>query len=133
MEPKSILVIDDDDDALDLICTAVESTGAHVDRASTREDIIERLFQNDHYDLIITDVWMPWISGLQVANVAQMLGTDVPVLFVSGVEDPSLEDRVRVYGDRCRLLRKPFDPAVLVRVVDEMLARESKPELSATT
>jgi DNA-binding response OmpR family regulator len=132
MEPKSILVIDDDADVLDLICAALETTGAHVDRASTREDIIERLFQNDHYDLIITDVWMPWISGLQVANIAQMVGADVPVLFVSGLADPSLEDRVRIYGDRCRLLRKPFDPAALVRVVDEMLAREQGPEATAT-
>ncbi len=122
MEPKSILVIDDDADILELIATAVQSTGARVEKAATREEIIERLVQNDHYDLIITDVWMPWMSGLQVANFAQMIGGDVPVLFVSGVADPSLEDRVRIYGERSRLLRKPFTPEKLLGVVREMTA-----------
>jgi CheY-like chemotaxis protein len=121
MEQKSILVIDDDADVLDLITETLKPTGHLVDQAQTREEIIQRLFQDGHYDLIITDVWMPWMSGLQVVNFAQMVGTNTPVLFVSGFADPSLEERVKVFGERARLLRKPFEPAELVRNVCELL------------
>ena len=121
MEPKSILVIDDDEDVLDLVVETLKPLGATVDRAATREEIIQYLFQDGRYDLIITDVWMPWMSGLQVVNFAQMIGTKTPVLFISGFADPSLEERVRVFGEHARLLRKPFDPNELLCIVRDLL------------
>jgi len=131
MEPKCILVIDDDEDMLDLVTAALEPTGATIDQAATRDEIIERLFQDCHYDLIITDVWMPWMSGLQVANVAQMVGGNVPILFISGFADPSLEERVRVYSGR--LLRKPFDTKELLRITRELLDHGPEQRDAATT
>jgi CheY-like chemotaxis protein len=121
MEKKSILVIDDDQDVLDLVSTILETEGYDVDLASTEDAVLERLTGGARYDLIVTDVWMPWMSGLQVAHFAQLAGHTTPVLFMSGFADPSLEQRVQIFGDDAKLLRKPFDDATLLGAIDELL------------
>lgn len=121
MEKKSILVIDDDQDVLDLVSTILRGEGYEVELAATEDEVLERLTGGGQYDLIVTDVWMPWMSGLQVAHFAELAGHMTPVLFMSGFDDPSLEQRVKVFGEQTKLLRKPFDAETLLGMIDELL------------
>ena len=121
MDKKSILVIDDDSDVLDLVSAILQKAGYEVEQASTEDEILQRLTGGGRFDLIVTDVWMPWMSGLQVAHFAHVAGHTTPVLFMSGFDDPSLEDRVRIFGEHVRLLRKPFDDETLLEAVEESL------------
>ena len=126
MEKKSVLVIDDDQDVLDLVSAILETEGYEVELASTEDEVLERLTGGGHYDLIVTDVWMPWMSGLQVAHFAQLAGHATPVLFMSGFDDPSLEQRVKIFGEHARLLRKPFDDETLLGAIDDILYPHEK-------
>ena len=129
MEKKSILVIDDDRDVLELVSAILAPEGYVVEEAATEDEVLERLAGGAQYDLIVTDVWMPWMSGLQVAHFAQMAGhVTTPVLFMSGFADPNLEQRVRIFGDHVRLLRKPFDPETLLDAVEDVINDRETPE-----
>ena len=100
MEKKSILVIDDDQDVLDLVSAILETEGYDVELVSTEDTVLERLTGGARYDLIITDVWMPWMSGLQVGHFAHFAGHTTPILFMSGFADRSLEQRVQIFRRR---------------------------------
>ena len=121
MEKKSILVIDDDQDVLDLVSAILKREGYDVEVASTEDEVLERLTGGGRWDLIITDVWMPWMSGLQVAHFAHMAGHTTPILFMSGFPDPSLEQRVQIFGDDTKLLRKPFDDEALLGAIEDLI------------
>jgi CheY-like chemotaxis protein len=121
MEKKSVLVIDDDHDVLDLVSAILEREGYSVELAATEDEVLERLTGGGRFDLIVTDVWMPWMSGLQVAHFAEIAGHTTPVLFMSGFADPSLEQRVQIFGEHARLLRKPFDDVTLLGAIDDLL------------
>ena len=126
MEKKSVLVIDDDQDVLDLVSAILKTEGYEVELAATEDEVLGRLTGGGQYDLIVTDVWMPWMSGLQVAHFAQLAGHTTPVLFMSGFDDPSLEQRVKIFGEHARLLRKPFDDDTLLGMVDDLLYPEQR-------
>ena len=128
MEKKSILVIDDDQDVLDLVSAILQAEGYYVELAATEDEVLERLTGGAQFDLIVTDVWMPWMSGLQVAHFAELAGHTTPVLFMSGFADPSLDQRVKVFGENTKLLRKPFDDATLLDAIDDLLQPDQKPQ-----
>jgi len=137
MEKKSVLVIDDDQDVLDLVSAILEAEGYDVELAATEDEVLERLTGGGQYDLIVTDVWMPWMSGLQVAHFAELAGHRTPILFMSGFADPSLEQRVKIFGEHARLLRKPFDDEALLGAIDDVLypdeRRQPKKTFSSTS
>ena len=60
-----VLVADDDAELLEVVADTLIRLGADVIRASTGAELIERLAEYGPFDLIITDVAMPWMTGLQ--------------------------------------------------------------------
>ncbi len=91
--------------------------GYEVRLAFNGTELGERLSTEGPFDLVVTDVAMPWMNGIQVIHRARWLGVDVPVLFISGINDPSLEDWVAAVGPRAQLLRKPFNPRALLDAI----------------
>src|ERR1035441_9277517 len=43
------------------------------------------VFNREHFDVIITDVWMPRMDGIKFVTAIRRQGSDVPVLIVSGI------------------------------------------------
>ena len=79
----NILVIDDEE----LICwslkRAIESHGEHnVTCVHTGNDALTNIFKN-RYDLIITDIRLPDISGLEIIKTLKQLNIDTPVIIMS--------------------------------------------------
>lgn len=86
-----ILVADDDPDTLGLIQLTLETAGFHVDTASNGTQALERS-QGDAYDLILLDVMMPDISGLDVLRKLKSDARVVPpIVFLTAKARP--EDR----------------------------------------
>jgi two-component system copper resistance phosphate regulon response regulator CusR len=86
-----ILVADDEPDTLGLIQLTLETAGFHVDTASNGTQALERA-QGDAYDLILLDVMMPDISGLDVLRKLQSDAREVPpIVFLTAKARP--EDR----------------------------------------
>jgi two-component system OmpR family response regulator len=117
-----VLVADDDPDLLDIVVTSLTESGADVVSATSGADLLEHLADDGPFDLIITDVAMPWMTGFQVAHSVREAGLDVPVIIMTGRDDPGLTERVQSLGGRAALLRKPFDSQALDAAVAALLA-----------
>lgn len=118
--PLRILVADDDADLLEVVVEALKETGANVASAKSGAELLKRLGEDASFDLIIADVLMPWMTGLQVASSVRDAGLEVPVILMTGTRDASLAERVDSL-ERTLLLRKPFGHRELKAAVEKML------------
>lgn len=120
MRAKTI-VADDDPAILDLITQDLESRGMEVLRADNGVVLIELVANHGPFDLIVTDISMPWMSGLQVALSARHAGVRTPVIVMTGLRDDALMRQISHLGDNTILLRKPFELAELHGAVELLL------------
>src|SRR4051812_20034726 len=104
-----ILVADDDPHLLDAIAEALRHMGADVARAWSGADLIEQLATVGPFDLVVTDVGMPWMSGLQTMHSIRAAGFRTPVIIMTALTDKRIPAQVQALGDNAILLRKPFE------------------------
>lgn len=110
-----ILAVDDEPLVLQLLRIALEKHGYAVSTARSGPEALRVLDEcPGHIDLMITDIRMPEMNGLVLAEKVRVREPGLPVLFVSGFADPA----ERMNGN---LLRKPFSPAALIGRVQKLL------------
>lgn len=97
------LVADSDPDVLEIVSGAVEGLGADVVRAGTRQELIAALAAEAVYDFVVTDVAMPWLSGIDPDPQGPP-----PMVVLSAYRDLELDQQVHAIGDHVTLLYKPF-------------------------
>lgn len=113
---RHVLVVDDDADINRLLCTRLSARGYSVDSASSGEEALERIAARPP-DLIILDVAMPGIGGLDVLADVRRRELDVAVIMSTAYGSEQLAvDALRQGADD--YLRKPFEPSELRVVVD---------------
>lgn len=126
-----ILVVDDDLHIRDVICFALRKADMHVEVAQDGREALER-FETNAPDLIILDVGMPEMDGLEVCRRIRMK-SEVPILFLSARDEEI--DRLlglEIGGDD--YVTKPFSPRELVARVNVILrrVRHVSPEVEQT-
>jgi DNA-binding response OmpR family regulator len=116
-----ILVTEDDPDIRKLIAISLERAGHVVEQAEDGETALAQAQANPP-DLIIVDVMMPGITGLEVAEVlaADARTATVPILMLSARGQAHDVDRGLASGAHAYVI-KPFSPRELVSRVNEML------------
>ena len=117
-----ILVADDDPDLLEAVSEALERQGAEVLRAESGAELIELMANESPYSLVVTDISMPWMTGLQVAHSARTAGLGIPIIVMTALKDERIPDQVGALGANAVLLRKPFDLAELASTADRLLS-----------
>lgn len=101
---------EDDEDLLATLVAALEGWDFEVSQATNGVELLEHLADDAAYDLVVTDVSMPWASGMQVMTSTRYAGMlDVPVVVITALRSPELAEQVRKLGGRTTLLLKPFD------------------------
>ncbi|MEW6638988.1 MAG: response regulator transcription factor [Pseudomonadota bacterium] len=118
--PHNILVVDDDPHIREVICVALTKAGMAPVSARDGAEALTR-FAAAAPDLIVLDIGMPEIDGLEVCRRIRR-GSDVPILFLSARDDEI--DRVlglEIGGDD--YVTKPFSPRELVARVNVILRR----------
>ena len=120
-----ILVVDDEPDVRTIVVTLLESDGYAVANASSGEECIDQV-KADPPDLIILDIMMPEMDGLEVMvklkDVPASSGIPIIVLTVLGGSALFSEETLKSHGAD-RVLRKPFEPEELSRAVEQALGR----------
>ena len=102
----SLLLVDDDETLLDVLFELF-SREYSCDTAATAEEAFE-LLGSKEYDLVITDISMPGMSGEVLLGYVKTNSPGTPVIFISGSKDRDLAQRLRVKG-AAGFLSKPFD------------------------
>jgi DNA-binding NtrC family response regulator len=103
---KKILVIDDEKLIRMSLSLFLEGKGYHVDSASSGEESISKLFRRK-YDLMITDIKLPDISGMEVIKVAKKVMPFVKVIAITAFEmEPNIQESIKQFEGE--ILYKPF-------------------------
>src|SRR5467141_4124951 len=122
---KRVLVADDDSDMATLIkATLEERLPVTVDHVTNGALVLDHISAT-HPDLVILDVSMPGLNGIDVFDLLRgSASTDIPVLFLTGSPDRAEQAFAR-FGVS-DVMAKPFDHDALVRRVDDLLARAAQ-------
>jgi len=117
----TILVVDDEPEVLGNVATVLNSAGYACQCCGTTEAAMD-LARNIAPDLIISDINLGGRNGLEMCEQIKEDPAlqDVPVMFLSGVQIPDVIRRSHAAGG-VYYLRKPFDPEVLLELVDRAL------------
>ena len=122
---KSVLVIDDDVGMLRALTKALTGEGLVVASAVSPEAAVKYLVgQQQHFDLVITDLRMPFVDGLDVLYAVQTSFRDVPVIVITAFG--SAEAKAKALSEGAfAFLEKPLDTAQLVGVIQRALAEDA--------
>jgi CheY-like chemotaxis protein len=132
LSPSVILLVDDDPDVRLLTRTFLEHEGYSVFSSGDAERAVQMFRSIAQIDLVVTDLYMPGRSGMELARELKAIRNEVPVLLISG---GALEEKQEDEG--WSFLAKPFRLPELLAAVHRILApvearrcREAKQEVS---
>ncbi|HZZ83686.1 MAG TPA: response regulator [Anaeromyxobacteraceae bacterium] len=115
-----VLLVEDDADNRELMAEVLESAGCEVPTAASGAAALDVL-RGGPVDVVVTDIGMPGMGGLELARAAKGIAPGVPVVVVTGWAER--EDIARALGKEIDLvLVKPIDPDGLIGAVKEAMA-----------
>lgn len=114
-----ILVIDDDADVRDILLEVLSSQGHEVKACADGSSGL-RCLEAEPFDLVITDLGMPGLSGWEVAAWVKAERGGTPVVVITGWGDSITPAEARAKGVDF-LLPKPFDVQEVARIVSQAL------------
>ena len=118
---KTILLVEDEPKVLNLMSLTLTDAGHTVVSAPNSKRALEIAYEKQgDFDLLLTDVVLPGISGLDLAN--RIIGEypNIPVLMVSGYTADNAEIR-EIADSPYYFMQKPFQPIELVNKVNSIL------------
>jgi len=120
-----ILVIDDDDRIRDVFRQILENAGYEVEDACDGHEGV-RLYKEKNIDLVITDILMPGMSGLETILELRFASPDVKVIAISGGDHIAPEYYLNVIKnlDTMCELKKPISSQDLLSAVGALVSKE---------
>ncbi len=116
-----ILVVDDEPDIVEILTYNLEKEKFIVSKAFNGKECIEQA-KNIHPDLIIMDVRMPGMDGIETCRNLQLIESlrSIPVLFLTADSDEFTSLKAFDAGGS-HFVTKPIKPSVLVSMIKELL------------
>jgi CheY-like chemotaxis protein len=122
---KHILVIDDDAVVGRSFDRVLTEKGYDVSTALTGEEGLEKM-NAEEYDIVFTDIKMPGMDGLEVAERIRERCPWTPVVVITGYGSEENEAKAKVLGTR-GFVRKPLTPDMIESVTLKTLAEKKAP------
>jgi PAS domain S-box-containing protein len=116
---RVVLVVEDHDDAREMISGVLEAAGARVLAASTTMDAIERV-THVKPDVLVADLGLPGEDGYELLNCLRTRDPDLPAIALTAYARSTDRDRALAAGFQHHVI-KPMDPHALVRIVVSLL------------
>jgi signal transduction histidine kinase/ActR/RegA family two-component response regulator len=118
---EALLVVEDDSAVRRLAATVLRERGYQVQESENAVEALELIEGRPRFDLVITDVIMPQMSGKALHDEIKRRIPETKILLMSGYTDDALAQH-GILDDGLAFLEKPFSPARLARKVREVLA-----------
>jgi two-component system cell cycle sensor histidine kinase/response regulator CckA len=128
--PKRILVVDDEDGIRRLVARMLTKAGYDVESACDGDDALETFCNGGKFDLIVSDVRMPGISGPRLVEKIRRVESEVKVLYLTGYADQLFMERELLWEDEA-FLDKPFTGRGLLESVSLMVYGHTAPPQAA--
>lgn len=118
-----ILLAEDDDVMREYLGRALASAGYHVTSVDRGTEAVP-LLESGTFDLLLSDIVMPEMDGIELAQHAAKVAPQTRIMFITGFAAVSL--RAEENLPQAKLLSKPFHLKDLVREVDVLFGRQSQ-------
>ena len=119
-----ILVIDDEDSVRDVLSRMLKTKGHQVVVASNGEEGIER-FRSEPFDLVLTDLGMPKLSGWDVGRTIKGINPKVPIAMITGWGVELDREKLSESGIDL-IVSKPFNFDQVIHLVSEAMELKEK-------
>ena len=116
----TILIAEDDGQMRAFLAAALRRAGHYVEAVECGEDALVA-FDGTDFDLLLADVVMPGMDGIELARVASERQPEIKVMFITGFAAVALKTATVAKGQP-RVLSKPVHLKDLIRAVDRLLA-----------
>lgn len=114
-----VLFVDDNQDVRDAVVVLLQDQALDVLACASAESA-EEAFGAGRFDLLLTDVSLPAMSGVELARRLLRQRPGLWVVFLSG---HAMQAHVEALGPQVRCLLKPFHPDALYALIEEIRAR----------
>ncbi len=123
---ERILFVDDEEDIVDVGKRILEQLGYTVTTIASSMDALE-LFQKDPYlfDLVITDMTMPFMSGDELSEEFMRIRQDIPIIVCTGYSEKLMEEKALSIGIRA-YMGKPLLRSEMAETVRRVLDQQSE-------
>lgn len=115
-----ILIVDDDTAMVRFLETALQSVGHDVQTEENPLNALQMLQQATHFDLLLTDIIMPGMDGIELSQAAKALNPDMKIMFMTGFTGLALQDR-NPENTGNPTLSKPFHLKDLIKNIEQAL------------
>ena len=116
-----VLLVDDEKEMVTALAERLSFRGIEADWALSGNDAVSRVIENK-YDVVVLDVKMPGMSGLETMDEIQKIRPEAKIIFVTGHGSVSDCEAGRKAG-ACFYLMKPVNIDVLIENMREALKR----------
>jgi len=127
---SNILIVEDEEDIRILLSEILVSDGHTVSTASSGKKGIE-VFKKGSFDLILTDLGMPGMSGWEVANTIKKLAPEVIIAVITGWGIQIDKDELKQHGVDI-IVNKPFKVDQILKLAQEAIEIQSKKQRGKT-
>ncbi len=118
---EHLLLVEDEESISELVTEVLQTYGYHVTSFADGKQAWHHFV--DHpadYDLILTDMSMPHLTGLQLSEKVREVRPDIPIILCSGYGEMVFKDKARNAGIN-RYIQKPLELEDLARIIRETL------------
>lgn len=120
------IVADDEEDLVELISSVLTQAGITVYKAYNGNEALLHLDEQEgEIDLLVTDVVMPELNGIDLAHMVKSLSPQTKVIFMSGYPSQDFEKGNALPDDAC-FMAKPVDHEVLLDVIADRLSNSNE-------
>ncbi|HEX9049027.1 MAG TPA: response regulator [Anaeromyxobacter sp.] len=123
MDPLRVLLVEDDDDNRELMAEVLAGAGFEVVTAASGPEGLRSLSERS-VDVIVTDVGMPGMGGLELAAAAKRVAPSVPIVVVTGWAE---REDIASTREVAAVLVKPVDPETLAQAVSDVARAGGRP------
>ncbi|MFH0926183.1 MAG: response regulator [bacterium] len=119
MEAKKILIVDDEENAREGLAKILKKTGYITATAENGEEALS-ILENSRYDLVITDIKMPRMDGMQLLKKMRKIAPDIGVIMVTAYGE--VESYLEAMSQGAfEYLNKPMKIDELKKVINKVL------------
>jgi two-component system, NtrC family, sensor kinase len=118
----TVLLVEDHPDVSIVAADHLEQLGCKVVQANSAAVAIEALNSRNDFDLVLSDIVMPGMSGLELGRLIREHHPEVPVILTSGYSDKA----ALATQEGFTLIRKPYSPEVLKPILDLIIKARCK-------
>ncbi len=118
----NILLVEDDHAMLNFLVKALENASHIVTPKSDGMEALEAINNpNNNFDLLLTDIVIPGIDGIELAKKAADANPDVRIMFITGFSAMATKQEKQGTASNSKLMSKPFHLNDLIEQVETLL------------